>query len=436
MSTNMHEPTTHHWTRTPLSRIPKGGIDGGKVGGVVAGVSKAYGFDLRTTRIATFIAMLILPVLLLVYLAAWVLLPETPAEAQPIGAIVTDRRRMPLMIVIGIVLVAGALGSLGSWFLFDGAPWGLLLIALGVLLWMTATRNDAPPMPPATGGPTPHVTPDGAGDPWATTFPPPTPTTATDEPTTVSTPITDQYAAVSPSPVDTTPGTTTPGTTMPGTTRSIPVVVSAPRRPRRPIGSIGVGIAVLFVAAAAALEALGRWDATALWVIVGALGIVMVALMVSTIVNHSWLLPIPLFLLGLVVLSLVLAQPDLDGESGNSTVRPDTVAAAQERQHLAAGQLTLDLRDVPFEAGEPVVMEAEVGVGQLRVLVPANIDVEVRAEVGAGETTVWGDQVSEGFRQETTRSSDAAVAPAEGELSLDLRVGMGQISVERVASQG
>ena len=43
-------------------------------------------------------------------------------------------------------------------------------------------------------------------------------------------------------------------------------------------------------------------------------------------------------LVGLVVLSLVLAQPDLDGESGNSTVRPDTVAAAQERQHLAAGQ--------------------------------------------------------------------------------------------------
>lgn len=420
MSTNMHEPTTHHWRRAPLSRIPKGGIDGGKLGGVVAGVSRAYGFDTRTTRIATFIAMLILPVLVLVYLAAWVLLPETPAEAQPIEAILKDRRRMPLLIVIGIVLVAGGLGSLGSWFLFDGAPWGLLLIALGVLLWMTATRKDTPPPAAPAAGAAP-LTPTPS-DPWAATFPPPVPSDATS--------VTDQYAAVSPSP------TTTPGTTTPGTTRSVPVVVSAPRRPRRPIGSIGVGIAVLFVAAAAALEALGRWDATALWIIVGALGIVMVALMVSIIVNHSWLLPIPLFLLGLVVLSLVLAQPDLDGESGTSTVRPDTVAATQERQHLAAGQLTLDLRDLPFEAGEQVVMEAEVGVGQLRVLVPSNVDVEVRAEVGAGEITVWGDQVSEGFRQETTRSVDADVAPADGELSLDLRVGMGQISVERVASEG
>jgi hypothetical protein len=162
----------------------------------------------------------------------------------------------------------------------------------------------------------------------------------------------------------------------------------------------------------------------------------MVALLVSTIVNHSWALPIPLFLLGTVVLVLVLAQPDLDGESGTRTVRPDTVAATQEFQHLAAGQLTLDLRDVPFTTGETITMGAEVGMGQLRVLVPSNVDVEVRSDVGAGETRVWGHEVSNGFREQTTRTAVADVTPAEGTLTLDLRVGMGQISVERVASQG
>jgi phage shock protein PspC (stress-responsive transcriptional regulator) len=412
MSTDMHDPTTQNWRRAPLSRIPKGGVDGGRFGGVVAGVSRAYGFDLRTTRIATFIAMLVLPVLVLVYLAAWVLLPETPADAQPIDAILKDRRRMPLMIVIGIVLVAGGLGSLGSWFLFDGAPWGPLLVALGVLLWLSTTRGHTatPPTAPGTGAPL------ASADPWASTFPPPTP-----QPTpTGSTSVTDQYAAVGPTP----------------TTRSIPVVVSAPRRPRRPIGSIGVGIAVLWVAAAAALEGLGWWQATALWVIVSALGIVMLALVVSIIVNHSWVLPLPLALLGLVVLVLVIAQPNLDGESGTRTVRPDTVAAAQQFQQLAAGQLTLDLRDVPFVADRTVAMEAELGMGQLRVLVPSNVNVEVRTDVGAGEARVWGDAVSNGFREQTTRSVEAGVSPAEGELSLELRVGMGQISVERVASEG
>lgn len=417
MSTDMHEPTTHDWRRAPLSRIPKGGVDGGRIGGVVAGLSKAYGFDLRTTRIATFIAMIILPVLLLVYVAAWVLLPETPAEAQPIDAILKDRRRMPLLIVIGIVLVAGGLGTLGSWFLFDGAPWGILLVALGVLLWLTAGRGGdaaqpAPPAPPA---------PPSSPDPWAATFPPPSPGSAAS--------VTDRYTAVSP-----TTSATGPYATVPPGTGSLPVVVAAPRRSRRPIGSIGVGIAVLWVLAAAALEALGWAQFEALWVIVGALGIVLVALLISTIVNRSWLLPFALFAVGSLALVLVAARPDLDGGSGTRTVRPDTVAAAEQFEHLAAGQLTLDLRDVPFTPGTTVEMSAEVGMGQLRVLVPSNVDAVVSSEVGAGQVTVWGDQVANGLRDSDTRTADADVSPADGAVTLDLRVGVGQISVERVAS--
>jgi predicted membrane protein len=133
---------------------------------------------------------------------------------------------------------------------------------------------------------------------------------------------------------------------------------------------------------------------------------------------------------------LCLAQPDLDGAAGDRTVLPSTVAAATEFQHLAAGQLVIDLRDVPFTAGEPIVVTAEVGVGQLRVLVPSNVDTQVRTDVGAGEAEVWGDQVSEGFRQDTTRVTEADVTPAAGAVQLDLRVGLGQISVERVASEG
>ena len=93
MSTDMHEPTTPDWRRAPLSRIPKGGVDGGRIGGVVAGLSKAYGFDLRTTRIATFVAMIILPVLRLVYVAAWVLRPVPPPA--PDRASGTSRRSCP-----------------------------------------------------------------------------------------------------------------------------------------------------------------------------------------------------------------------------------------------------------------------------------------------------------------------------------------------------
>jgi len=425
MSTEMHEPTRTGWRHTPLSRMPKGGREGGKLGGVVAGLSKAYGFDLTTTRVAVVIGTFLLPALALVYLAAWVLLPPTPAEARPIEQVLTDRRRMPLLIAIALVLVMGGLGSLGSWFLFRGAPWGLLLIGLGVLLWMS-TRRDG-------GGTT--ATPPAPG-------PTPEPTAATPMPVVI-TPL-----DVTDTVTDTVPTTPVPTTEVPHTTSFPPPAVAAVpptaaaaparrvRAPRRPIGSIGVGIAVLWFAFAAAVEALGWWNAPALWVIVIGLGIVMVALFISTIVNRSVLLPIPLALVGMVVALLCVAQPDLDGASGQRTVRPATVAAATEAQHLAAGQLTIDLRDVPFTPGEPLPITAEVGAGRLRVLVPTDLDVLVRTDVGAGQAEVWGDEVSDGIRQDATRVAEAERTPVAGAVELDLRVGLGQISVERVASEG
>ena len=50
--------------------------DNGKIAGVVAGLSRAYGFDLKTTRIAVVIGAILLPVVLPAYLIAWVLLPR------------------------------------------------------------------------------------------------------------------------------------------------------------------------------------------------------------------------------------------------------------------------------------------------------------------------------------------------------------------------
>ena len=427
----MHEPTRTSWRHTPVSRLPKGGRDGGKLGGVVAGVSRAYGFDLSTTRVAVVIGTLLLPAVALVYLAAWVLLPPIPAEARPIDQVVTDRRRMPLLIAIGLVLVMGGLGSLGSWFLFRGAPWGVLLIGLGVLLWMSTRRDDSISPTPTASGPT--TTPDPTPvTPVATVLPVViTPLDVTDQ---IPADVTEQI----PTTTQAVPHT---ASFPPPTVTAVPPAAATPvarrvRAPRRPIGSIGVGIAVLWVAFAAAIEALGWWDATALWVIVIGLGIVMVALFVSTIVNRSVWLPIPLALLGLIVAVLCLAQPDLDGATGQRTVRPATVAAATEAQHLAAGQLTIDLRDVPFTPGEPVAVTAEVGAGQLRVLVPTNLDVLVRTDVGAGQAEVWGGEVSDGIRQDATRTAEAERMPVAGAVELDLRVGLGQISVERVASEG
>ncbi|MFM2076200.1 MAG: hypothetical protein RJA49_90, partial [Actinomycetota bacterium] len=383
-------------------------------GGVVAGVSRAYGFDITTTRVAVAVGTVILPVVALVYLAAWILLPPNPAEAQPIEAILRDRRRMPLLIVIGLALVMGSVGSLGSWFLFHGAPWGLVLIGLGVLVWVTSSRSHG--TTPATPAPPTGTAPFAAGS-----FPPPT---VTDPWATTQSPITESYRT----------GVTTPAgvASSSGTATVVPPVAVA-RRPRRPIGSIGVGIAAVFTGLAAAGEAAGWWNATALWVIVTAIAIVMVALLISTVVNRSWILPVPFLMLGAVLLVLSIAQPNLDGPTGQRTVLPASVAAAEQPQHLAAGQLTIDLRNVPASSTD-VAIDAEVGMGQLRVFVPTDARLVLAADIGAGQLQVAGLQVADGVRQHAERTIEALDGPAAVTFTLDLRVGMGQITVVPVTS--
>ena len=409
MSTDMtdHETTTgdgdkgspggprNGWRTTPLSRMPKGVPDGGKLGGVVSGLSRAYGFDLRTTRIATVVALFVLPPLWLVYIAAWVLLPDTPAEAQPIDVIVRDRRRRPLMVVLAALLVMAVLGAFGSWFLFDGAPWGAVLIGIGVLLWASTTgRFDR-------RGTTPVGTVGVDGS-----FPPPATT-----------------------------GTTATGsTTWAGTTVTAPLpTVTTPRRVRRPITSIGVGVMVLWFAVVGIGNGLDWWNTQDLWVIVVGMAIVLTAMLASIVVNRSWVLPFLFFpLLGLMV-ALCVAQPDLDGSGGDRTVVPVTVAEAQSRQHISTGTLTVDLTDVVL-GRTPLAVDAEVGMGRLQVLVPDDVDVIVLTDVGMGQAQVDGQEIDAGVRQTNRRTIAAATPNPSGQMVLDLRVGMGQIDVRLVTS--
>jgi len=131
---------------------------------------------------------------------------------------------------------------------------------------------------------------------------------------------------------------------------------------------------------------------------------------------------------------LCVAQPDIDGPSGTRSVVPTTVAEAQTRHHLATGQLTIDLRQMVLD-GDTLTVDAEVGMGQLRVFVPDDVDVVLRTDLGAGEARLDGTTIADGVRQMDSRTLDARSTPADGTIVLDLRVGMGQIAVEHVASR-
>lgn len=392
-------PPGGNWRTTPVWRIPDDDTDDperGRLGGVIAGLCRAYGFDLRSTRIAVVIAAIVFPVTLLAYVAAWVLLPSRPEDAAPIGDIVRDRRRLPVLIAIGLVLVAGSLGSFGAWFLFRGAPWGLALVALGVLLWLSSGlgRRSSPPASGASGE---HAT----GDAVRSGFAPPSPHPAT--------------AATA---------------TTAATTAAMPSTTLQPRRRRRrmPLGWVSLAVAAVFIGVVSVVEAAGGWQAPALWIAVAALGIVTAGLALSAAVNRSWLPLMPLVVVASAITFLSVAQPRLDGGLGERSVAPLTVEVAERPVRLGAGELEIDLRAMP---ATDMRITAEVGIGRLHVIVPADAELRLETDLGAGVVQVDGADIASGMRQSDTRNVDARSGEATHVIVLDLRVGMGQIAVDR-----
>ena len=131
-----------------------------------------------------------------------------------------------------------------------------------------------------------------------------------------------------------------------------------------------------------------------------------------------------------VVLALAVATDwDLDlplaGGVGDRTERPATPAELKDYQ-LGAGDFLLDLQQLQVPAGTTTV-QVRVGVGQLVVEVPDGVTVRVVASSGIGELQVLGEQDS-GF---ANRLDATVEAGGDRRLELDLRVGIGQVRVER-----
>jgi predicted membrane protein len=132
----------------------------------------------------------------------------------------------------------------------------------------------------------------------------------------------------------------------------------------------------------------------------------------------------------MVVLSLAVAVDwDVDvpvtGGVGDRTEQPRTPGDLTSYE-LAVGNLQVDLRQLQVPPGTTAV-EARVGVGQLVVHVPGGVTVDVMARSGLGEVQVLGEQESgPGSRIDTV-----ADAGSGRTLRLDLRVGLGQVQVDR-----
>jgi predicted membrane protein len=85
-----------------------------------------------------------------------------------------------------------------------------------------------------------------------------------------------------------------------------------------------------------------------------------------------------------------------------------------------------------------VTTRADVGLGRVRVLVPEDVTVRLRVDVGMGDLQLPGDDTKD-VDVRPGQHKEMTLAPAQGvrksgTVDLDLQVGMGQAEVTRAAS--
>jgi hypothetical protein len=162
-----------------------------------------------------------------------------------------------------------------------------------------------------------------------------------------------------------------------------------------------------------------------------ALGLVAVgaALLVASWRGRAYaLVPIGAVLMGLLILAETLDVP-IDAGTGNRTVVVDSADELAEHHQVFAGELTVDLTEAPLASTRTNQVEASVGMGKLRVIVPVDAHVEVSATSDAGEVVSPGrrdvDQSGISVDESFTLEGDGP------RLDLDLSVVFGSVEVVR-----
>jgi phage shock protein PspC (stress-responsive transcriptional regulator) len=132
-------------------------------------------------------------------------------------------------------------------------------------------------------------------------------------------------------------------------------------------------------------------------------------------------------LVALLLAALVLAvRVPLFSGIGERVDRPADVSGVHSKYSLGIGALTLDFGGVSLPKGQTFV-KATVGIGDLKVIVPANASVDVEGRVQAGEVQLLGEDDSG-----THVNSHIVDRTGSGRvLVLDARTGLGRVEVVR-----
>ncbi len=203
-------------------------------------------------------------------------------------------------------------------------------------------------------------------------------------------------------------------------------VAPAPTRPPSYLGRLVVAASLIVIGGMALLDNVNAVDPAARHYVAAGVLVVGLGLLVGAFIGRAR----GLIALGLlftpVLLLLATVRVPFIGEWGERDFAPTTAGELRSMYELAGGQLILDLSDLQG-VGPETPVHAQLGMGEMIVRLPNELDVAVDADVGLGALDIFGEERG-GFGvddQLTVTNSDGNV-----DLVLELEVGMGVIRIE------
>jgi phage shock protein PspC (stress-responsive transcriptional regulator) len=360
--------------------------EGRWLGGVCAGLGRYFDVNPLVYRIAFAALALAGGTGLLLYLAAYLVIPGEHAEESIAVEALQGHREHPWLLVGVGLLSFGALFLLSEARFWPGTGnlWLAATLGGGALVWWHVSNRDRAPRQAA-----------------------PTAEASTADASTAD-----------PSTAETVPGMPAP---------SAPRPMKPPRKP-----SLFAPVLGALLAVAGLFGLLAVLDVYDIDVAVGlAVGVLLVGVAIAfgamTQRRVGGLVFLGLILLG--AFGAAAATPvSVSSGVGEKIERPESAADLARSYELGIGELNLDLGAVSLSPGTTSV-DASVGVGNLVITVPPNVALEIDAHAGVGQVDVLGRR-DDGVDAEKT-TSVAGSTPDAPVLDVEADIGMGNIEVRR-----
>jgi len=365
-------PTDGRASRPPLRRVH------GILGGVAAGIADYFDVEAWLIRLGFLLLVFAGGLGILLYLAGWLIIPERGSDDSIVEGWLQGISTEPAWIGVALIVIAAiwilsSLNVAGS-----GVIVALALLGIGILLYL---------------GEGPARRPETAREPK---------TSKQAETSSGSAPVMTQ------------------------TRQPRPRRRQQPRQ-RSSLGRFTLAATLIGLGVLALLNNAGVLFPEPRHYFAAALAIVGAGLVVGALWGRSR---------GLIAVGLILAFAMGMATTGSTvnavqdrqvvTYKPQSASQVGSRYELSAGTLTIDLSDIP---SSDFAFSANLGAGELNVILPEGIGGSISSRLGVGEFNVLGT-TSQGLGIGRTVYLDGT----DGSARIDLSVGAGKITVTQEGS--